>query len=270
MSDLSPLQLARMVEMSEAAAYVDLLRAAPPDWRCVAEETDAGWLLMAPTLDVLLFNRLIGTGLGTTPVRQRDIARLLARFDVAGVRNFGVQLSPGVEPMLQEALAKAGLKRRDRWTKVWRAMESPAEPTAEVRVEELPERDASTFASVTTTGFGFPHTLRPWIASTVGRPGWRHYLAWSGSEPIAGAALFRHGDVGWLGIASTAPHARRRGAQGALMARRIRDGLVAGCKWFVTETGEDLPERPNPSFRNMMRAGFQVAYHRPNFMLPIA
>src|SRR4051812_46478979 len=102
MSDLSPIDLARMVETSEAAAYVDLLRAAPAAWRCTAEETDAGWLLMAPTIDMLLFNRLIGTGLGA-PVRQRDLARLLARFDVAGVRNFGVQLSPAAEVALQDA-----------------------------------------------------------------------------------------------------------------------------------------------------------------------
>jgi hypothetical protein len=36
----------------------------------------------------------------------------------------------------------------------------------------------------------------------------------------------------------------------------------------VTETGEDLPEKPNPSFRNMMRAGFKLAYQRRNYMPP--
>jgi hypothetical protein len=50
------------------------------------------------------------------------------------------------------------------------------------------------------------------------------------------------------------------------MARRLVDGAEEGCRWFVTETGEDLPERPNSSFRNMVRAGFQIAYKRPNFM----
>jgi hypothetical protein len=264
----SPLELARMVELSEAAAYADLLRAAPASWRCTAEETDAGWLLIAPTLDMLLFNRLVGAGLGSAAVRQRDVARLLARFDVAKVRNFGVQLSPSAEPLFRDALATAGLVRRDRWTKVYRDAEATDETPAGLRVELLGAGQADLFATVTTGGFGFPQSLRPWIASTVGRPGWRHYVAYSADTPLAAAALFQHGDVGWLGVASTLPDARRRGAQGALMRRRIEDGREAGCRWFVTETGEDIPERPNPSFRNMMRAGFQVAYHRPNFMLP--
>ena len=257
-----------MVELSEAAAYVDLLRAAPASWRCTAEETDAGWLLLAPTLDMLLFNRLIGTGLGPASVRQRDIARLLARFDVAGVRNFGVQLSPAVEAQYADALLKTGLARRDRWTKVYRDTAATDAAMTDLRIEPVTSEQADVFASVTMGGYGFPQALRPWITSLVGRPGWRHYLAWSGSDAVAGAALYQSGEIGWLGIASTLPAARKRGAQSALMRRRIDDGRALGMRWFVTETGEDIPDRPNPSFRNMMRAGFQVAYHRPNFMPP--
>ena len=40
---MSDLALARLVEITEAAAYTDLLLAAPSEWRCVAEETDGGW-----------------------------------------------------------------------------------------------------------------------------------------------------------------------------------------------------------------------------------
>jgi GNAT superfamily N-acetyltransferase len=92
--------------------------------------------------------------------------------------------------------------------------------------------------------------------------------AWDGETAVAGAALYVLGDAGWLGAASTLPSARGRGAQGALMARRIEDGRAFGCRWFVTETGEETAAHPNPSLRNMMRAGFRVAYHRENFMPP--
>ena len=83
---------------------------------------------------------------------------------------------------------------------------------------------------------------------------------------MAGGALFVKGDVGWLGIASTLPAYRPRGAQGALMARRIRDGADLGCRWLVTETGEDTPHHPNPSYHNMLRTGFSLAYRRPNYI----
>jgi hypothetical protein len=111
-----------------------------------------------------------------------------------------------------------------------------------------------------------PAVLQPWIASMVGRAGWQHYLAWDGSRPVAAAALYVRDGAGWLGMASTLPAARRRGAQGALMAQRIEDGRALGCRWLVTETGEDTPARPNPSYRNMIRAGFALAYHRENVM----
>ena len=72
--------------------------------------------------------------------------------------------------------------------------------------------------------------------------------------------------VGWLGMATTLPSHRRRGAQEALLANRINDGRRMGCLWFVSETTEDTPQRPNPSFHNMIRAGFRLAYQRPNYM----
>jgi hypothetical protein len=258
--------LARMVETTEAVAYADLLRAAPAGWSCIAEETDAGWLLVAPALDTLLFNRILGCGLGA-PVPRKQLLSSIARLHSAGVRNYGVQLSPQAESdAVRTWLAEAGLNSRDRWTKVYRAAGAASPVETDLRIETATENHADAFAEVTTNGFGMPAAWRPWIASTVGRPRWRHYLAWDGDEPMAAAALFVHDDVGWLGVASTLPAARRRGAQGALMARRLEDGHTLGCRWFVTETGEDLPARPNPSYRNMMRAGFAVAYHRQNFM----
>jgi hypothetical protein len=78
--------------------------------------------------------------------------------------------------------------------------------------------------------------------------------------------MYIKADRGWLGVAATLPQFRKRGAQGALMSRRLQDGIEAGCKWFVTETGRDTPEHPNPSYHNMARTGFKLAYDRPNFM----
>ena len=78
--------------------------------------------------------------------------------------------------------------------------------------------------------------------------------------------MFVNGEVGWLGFASTLKKYRKRGGQSALFARRIQDGLALGCKWFVTETGEDTPEDPNPSYHNMLRSGFKLAYLRRNYV----
>ena len=263
---LTETEVASIVEFTEAAAYADLLRAAPAAWQCVAEQTAAGWFLLAPPLDFLLFNRVIGCGL-SAPARQSDVAALVNRYRTAALRNYGVQLSPLARPTdLTHWLREAGLVVRDNWTKVYRAAKAPAAVTTDLRVEAIGLEHATTYATITCAAYGMPAALQPWIASIVGRPQWHHYLAWDGLEPVAAAALFVLGEVGWLGIAGTLPAERRRGAQGALMARRLLDGITQGCRWFVTETGQDLPERPNPSFHNMLRMGFTVAYQRPNVM----
>ena len=259
-------ELAAVVELTEGAAYADFLRAAPPEWGCVAEETSCGWLLMAPPLDMLLFNRIVGCGV-REPAQPAQVKDLLGRFRDLGLRNFGVQLSPAALPSdLARQLESERLFVRDRWTKVHRGPGAPSAPDTAVSVQQVGPENAMAFAEVTTIGFGMPSQLRPWIASTVGRSGWRHYLASMDGAPIAAGALFVAGNVGWLGVASTLPQARRHGAQGALLARRIADASAMGCRHVVTETSEELPHRPNHSFRNMVRAGFAVVYHRPNYM----
>jgi hypothetical protein len=259
--------LTHMAEHTEAAAYADLLRAAPVEWQCIAEETAAGWMLFAPALNLLLFNRLVGWGLNA-PVPKEELEAALGRYRAAGVTNFGMQLPPeSLPPDLPNWLEEAGLERRDSWSKMYRAASDlPESAAGNLRLQLISQTHASSFGAITCAAFGMPKQFEPWITSTVSRPGWYHYLAWDGSVPIAAAAVFVLGDVGWLGIAGTLPAARNRGAQGALMERRLRDGRDLGCRWFVTETGQELPDRPNPSFHNMVRVGFKLAYQRPNYL----
>jgi hypothetical protein len=95
-------------------------------------------------------------------------------------------------------------------------------------------------------------------------------MAFRGDDAVASGSLFVHGDVGWISFGSTLPSYRRLGAQGALMARRIREGIAAGCRWLVSEAEEDLPDRPNVSYHNMMRTGFRLAYPRANYIVELA
>jgi len=39
-----------------------------------------------------------------------------------------------------------------------------------------------------------------------------------------------------------------------------------GCRWFVSETAASTPEKPSPSYQNMVRGGFELAYLRPDFV----
>lgn len=255
-----------MIEDAEAAAYADQLAAAPAEWNCVAEHTSAGWFLCAPKLDLVLFNRLVGWGLNE-PGRRIDLETALDRFRAGRLTHYGIQLSPAAKPdEIPEWLDAAGLVQRDNWSKAYRAAGDVPSIATDLRVEEIGPEQAAIAASIACTAFDMPSELERWIASFVGRSGWHHYMAFDGAAAVATAALFVRGDVGWLGIAGTILSARRRGAQGALMQCLLTDGRALGCRWFVTETQQETPERPNPSFHNVLRLGFHVAYHRPNYL----
>jgi hypothetical protein len=110
-----------------------------------------------------------------------------------------------------------------------------------------------------------PPSLAPWLAALVGRPDWHVYVARDGERVVGGAAMYVAGERAWLGIGAVRVEARRRGGQGALLARRVADGLARGVRLFATETGKPLAGEPHPSFSNIQRAGFAIAYERSNW-----
>jgi GNAT superfamily N-acetyltransferase len=91
-------------------------------------------------------------------------------------------------------------------------------------------------------------------------------MAYDGGKAVSTGALFVSGEAAWLDFATTLPEYRGRGAQAALLARRIVDAAELGCRYLVVETAEDTPQRGAPSHRNMLRFGFQEAYARPNYI----
>lgn len=259
-------QLAGMVEFGEAEAYADFFAAAPPDWNIHVQRIGGAVCLFAPDLPVMLFNRAIGLGV-REPATETLLHEILTQYRQTGARAYGVQLSPIAQPPdLAQWLAARQLTTRDNWAKVYRAAGQPIELLTDLRVEVIDRSRAADAARVICTAFGMPLSLSAWIENSVGRLGWQYYAAFDDDRVVATGALFVRGEVGWLGMGSTYPEYRRRGAQGVLMARRIRDAAALGCRWVVTETGEDLPDSPNPSFHNMLRTGFQLAYQRPNYL----
>ena len=51
--------------------------------------------------------------------------------------------------------------------------------------------------------------------------------------------------------------------------QRLRDAAALGCRWAVTETGRDTAEQSNASYRNMRRAGFDLAYLRRDYVFDV-
>ncbi len=260
----------RNLDLAEAAAWGDMYRYAPQDVAAATgvgiEEYGSGVAGRISGVDVLAFNRVVALGL-VEPASEQDVDRIIDFYRHAGVPRFFVQLHPGAQPAeLPQWLEARGLTHHNNWVKLHRGKEPGGDPQTDLEVRQIDEDAAATFAEIVKASFEWPDPVEPLVACLVGRPNWLHYIAYDGDAPAATAALFVHGEYGWLDFAATLPDYRGRGAQNALIARRIQDATAGGVKHLMVETAEGKPDKPSPSYRNIVRFGFKTAYVRPNFL----
>jgi GNAT superfamily N-acetyltransferase len=192
-----------------------------------------------------------------------DMAFLDGLADFYEDRPFWVALEP--ESGLDDELAARGFVRQGAWQRFVRGVE-PLLAMTELEISDA--RRPEDFAAVTATNWRLPPAAARWMAALHGRPGWHCFVAYLGSHAVGAAALFATDGVGWLGITSTLPSHRGRGAQSGLLAARIARAGVLGLHLLVTETDAPVSGEAEQSFRNVLRAGFEPEYVRPNFASP--
>ena len=148
-----------------------------------------------------------------------------------------------------------------------RGAEPPPPVDTALRVEHVGSDHGADFGEVVAAGYELDPFTAAWLAE-LPRTSWRCYVAYDDDDPAGAAALYMLDGVGYLCFAATRPEHRRKGAQSALLAARIRDAVEAGCTQLFTETGERIPLKPSNSYRNILRFGFAEDYLRPNYLSP--
>lgn len=259
-------------ESIEAEAWAQVQSALPSDARervgSRVQRRGAATLFAAPGADVAVLNRVIGLGFDS-PLTRNDLASIGEWFTGAGVKRWLVEWSPAASPEnADELLVNAGGAAMPFTVKLYRELDDLPEPSehGELTIREIGANDADRFEAVVAEPLGLPGLIGSAIRATVGTPSWHFYLASEAGRPVAGGALFVSGNGAWLGLAATSVAARGRGAQLALLHRRLHDARRLGCRWASAETRESTDAQPNPSLRNMIRSGFGVLYRRPKYL----
>jgi hypothetical protein len=184
-----------------------------------------------------------------------------------GVTPF-VPVTPGL-PGSEEAdawLAANGFAPGYPWMKFVRDAHPPRFPApVGVEVVRLTAGDGEPFGMVAASGFGLPAWAAAFFARLPANGDWRCYVARVDGTTQACGAMLVDGEVAEFGAAATLDGGRRRGCQLALLRRRIVDAAEAGCRLLFAETGARVDDRPAGSYRNILRAGFEEAYPRPNW-----
>jgi len=195
---------------------------------------------------------LCGTEAGLQP---GGLDRLIELFAAAGVKRFFVWLSPGPDmDAVRGWLRERGLTRA-RWTgypTLCRSGHSPVRFKTDFEIREV------SAAEIEAARDQLGDTLWPEYARPAGKQGFFHYMAFDGNRPVAIAALCLFEDLGYLMAARTAETYRKRGAQQALIAKRVERAEQIGCATLVSETLTMLEH----SLRNLQRAGFQEVYDK--------
>lgn len=258
------------LERSELRCWSTLYRNAPAAsvTTCGIGIRDFGpaTALWMSRVDVLACNRVLGIGLDGPP-EEKTIDEIIAAYEQALVPRFFVQPAPlrAVDPTIA-TLERAGFSHYNNWVRLVRDVSPPGPAPTDLRVEEVRVAHAAVFGETLCQGFGWSPELGAPVAALVGTAGWKFYLAFDRDRAVGTAALAIDGRVGWLSFASTLPEARGHGSQSALVARRIMDAKSAGCEVLSVETSEESPDKEAPSYRNIMRSGFEVGYIRPNYL----
>lgn len=270
MPELSETLIDRL-EQTEADAWADVceadaLRTDGFGW--AAWPTGDATILCAPRSNVLYHNRAIG--LWDSVADESAIDRVVDLFRTARAQRFFVHVSPRAAARgLEEVLRERGFEHHNDWLKLFRVVdEVPDEPQA-AHITRLPARLSSHFGRDVARTFEWPDETGETLATIPNRPGWKVYVTWLEDRPAAYGAMFVARGSAYLGPALTLHEFRRRGAQTALIHHRIHEAARHGCALLVTETADDTPEKPNPSTRNLLRAGFEIAYRRPNWRMDL-
>src|ERR1700737_2135302 len=229
MVSVSDVPSALQIEAVEADAWAELQQSLPIDFRerlgIHVRRRYGATLLLAVGTRELAINRVAGLGLDS-PLSEHQLDDVVSEYAAAGVPRFIIQWSPAGQPARAiEWFSDRGFVLLSRITKLYRIIDGAApiaEREASIWVEEIEPFQGDLFEQIVAPPLGVPEGLGLGIRSTIGKPGWHFYLAYDGSRPIAGAALFSAKGRGWFGLGATLPTDRCRGAQSALLARRIR------------------------------------------------
>lgn len=256
-------RVVRTTERIVRAGLTDFQRAAPralaAEWRIdMLEVAGAVCTVVGAEPELTLANRVVGLGLDE-PATDGVLDTVEAFFDRYGARFMVCGDVPGLE--------RRGYSRTDAWTIFERGVDQFEPPPSELGIVQAGAERGGEFGAVCAAGSKTPSFLSDWFGALVGRAGWHCFLGLEGEQAVATGALYAEGEAGWLGFAATLPEHRRRGAQNALLAARIGRARELGLATLVTSTAERL-DRPNASYRNIERAGFRLAYIRPNWLSP--
>jgi hypothetical protein len=259
----------RLVEQVEAEAMFMLLDGAPADVKARLGITTArlgGGVVLSMRNDPMdHWSKAVGFDVPVTADLVAEICAFYRSMDAPlGI----LQFAPGTLPEnWAEIVADEHLTPGSTVVKLVRDGKSIAPVDTGLKVGRVAAEQMDAWVDTYMRGFEIPEgDMARLLSAPFGHPDVRAYGAWDGDDIVGAAVLFVHGEAAQFAGAATLPSHRGRGAQSALTALRLTDGVESGVEWFSVETGRPAPGEQNPSLNNLRRLGFDVLYDRQSWL----
>lgn len=226
-----------------------------------------GLVTLLAKSDALRLNRVIGLG-HRGEADESMVDGIIGHYRAAKVKRFSVLLGPGPQSAeIERWLIRRGLVRHGGYALHVRDLRTPVPSVmTKLRVARARRADDEAVVRILSESFWVPVSRKQWTLAAAAARENEILLAWAGATPVAVATVRVTDRLAWLGGASTRVRWRRQGAQGALIAARLRRATKAGCEWAWSETAPQVAGRPDGSRRNLVRMGFEQVAIKPAFV----
>ncbi|HZH66152.1 MAG TPA: hypothetical protein VEY10_14745 [Flavisolibacter sp.] len=257
-------------ELAEISRWKDCYDCCPPAqlkaMGATYKKMGPFYCFVLPAHDILAFNRAIcfTSELFTATVLQE----VKAYYRSLGVKRFIIQVPSLSDIEVTEAILFSNdFSYHNKWIKLERTLaviNPPVEHTLFIR--EALEEDRDVVASIIACSFHFAHDVGYLLSSPIGKKGWHFFMAAKGGAPISVSGLHIHRSTAALTIAATPQYAQGNKAQQAQIHHRMQTAIQQNCSLVTVETGESRNEKPNRSYQNMIKGGFQPVYEKRNYI----
>lgn len=234
------------------------------DWRMV--EIGDALCSVSSSEPSILINRVLGLGAKAAPSIEQ-LEEILALYRGAGVGRFFLHVTPDLkDKAVVENLSAAGYEKYRGWMKFSRGDDPVPPANTDLQVRKIGPEHAADFATIVAPAFDMTPACEPAIAALTLDEHWHLFMSFDGDQPAGTGAMYLRNNIAYMDFGATSPDFRCLGSQSAILATRMQAALDAGCRTFVTMTGEEVPGDLQHSYSNILKRGFAEAYLRENWI----
>jgi GNAT superfamily N-acetyltransferase len=264
---LADLALARLLERAEAVSsvrFVEARRRHAPGSKAEWMECGGAVALYEGAESPVTQTFCLGLFEAAKPETLEPLERFF--FERGAPANHEVSPLAGIGCF--ELLQQRGYTLTELSSVMYRTLDAPPAAPEGVRVSVAQRAEADLWAQVAADGWRdvapeYYEYIQELGQATALKEESPCFLAWIEDRPVAAAGLSLIPPVAHLSGASAIPEARRRGAQRALLAARLRYAAERGCTLATMGAAPG-----SASQRNAERQGFRIAYTRLKWRLP--